>query len=388
MPVQSKSVIVRDIVSEQCLNLEFSGKCLISKSLVSTSSSENPDLVLCPLLGDPQINGGLGYSFGKPGLDPKPWKSLAKHLLQRGIGWFLPTLITDSLEQLKCAFQQLEAMRQADPFLAAICPGYHLEGPWISPEDGYRGAHPKSFVINPLWDDFEKLQNCSGGNIRLVTIAPEVPGAIPMIRRLVGTGVRVALGHTNAGGDLIREAVDAGATLSTHLGNGIARIISRHENPLWPQLANPGLIPSLIPDGHHLPVEFIQTVLAVKKTSKVIVTADSSPVAGLCEGTYPLWNTTVEISPEGRVSIPGSGLLAGSGCFTDDCLRWLVEKVGLNIKTVYPLCGNQAASALGIKPICLDINCSFALVKSKSSKTWDIGGVVFDGREVWDNWEV
>lgn len=380
--------MVRDFVSEQCWDLEFSGKYLISKRPASDPRSVSTDFVLFPLLGDPQINGGLGYSFGQPGLDPKPWKSLAIYLLQRGIGWFLPTLITDSLEQLKSAFQQLETMRQKDPFLAAICPGYHLEGPWISPEDGYRGAHPKSFVINPLWDDFESLQNCSGGNIRLVTIAPEVPGAIKMISRLVGTGVRVALGHTNAGGDIIRQAVDAGATLSTHLGNGIARMISRHENPLWPQLANPGLIPTIIPDGHHLPVEFVQTVLAVKRPSQVIVTADSSPVAGLPQGTYPLWNTTVEISPEGRVSIPGSGLLAGSGCFTDDCLRWLVETVGLNIKTVHPLCGKQAQNTLGVNSIGSDINFSFALVKSKSIRTWDIEAVVFDGKKVWGNWEV
>lgn len=387
MSDHSRSLLVRDLISEKICNLEFEGKKIISKKVLSATTAE-PGFVLCPLLGDPQINGGFGYSFGQPGFEPKPWKSLAEHLLRRGIGWFLPTLITDSIEHLKRAFLQLESMRQADPFLQAMCPGYHLEGPWISPEDGYRGAHPRSWVMNPQWSDFESLQNCSGGNIRLVTIAPELPGAIAMVRRLVDSGVRVALGHTNADSEQIRQAVEAGATLSTHLGNGIGRTIPRHDNPLWAQLAQSKLIPSLIPDGHHLPLEFVQTVLAAKGLSKVIVTADSSPIAGYKAGTYSLWNTEVEISPEGKVSIPGSGLLAGSGCFTDDCLRWMIEKVGLDLKTALPLCGQQAANALGLKSIGMDIECSFALVKLTDQRIWDVGAVVFDGREAWGNWEV
>lgn len=374
-----KTICVRDVLTDQFWDLEFSGTVLKSKTPSCLPPKEASGLLLSPLLGDPQINGGLGYSFGQPGYDPKPWKTLANHFLGLGIGWFLPTLITDSMEHLQNAFARLETMRQSDNFLKAICPAYHLEGPWISPEDGYRGAHPKSCVIPPKWEDFETLQKASGGNIRLVTLAPEIPGAITMIRRLVDSGVRVALGHTQAPAELIRQAVDEGATLSTHLGNGIARMIPRHENSLWAQLAHPGLIPSLIPDGHHLPVEFVQTVLAAKGLSRVLVTADSSPVAGLPGGMYRLWNTEVEISPEGRVSIPGSGLLAGSGCFTDDCLRWLLENVGLELKPAISLCGIQAANALGFFPLGMDSSRSFALLKVHSSRTWDIGAVIFDG---------
>ncbi len=387
--IQNSEILqVEDLCAGQLVELKFSQTNLISREISTQVSKNHSNLVLCPLLGDPQINGGLGYSFGQPGTDPQPWKSLATHLLKKGIGWFLPTLITDSISNLERAFGQLESIRQEDQFLKTVCPGYHLEGPWISPEDGYRGAHQKSFVITPKWEDFESLQSSSGGNIRLVTIAPEIPGGISMIRRLVAAGVRVSLGHSQASSEQIRQAVDAGATLSTHLGNGIAKTISRHENPLWPQLAHPGLIPSIIPDGHHLPLDFVQTVIASKGLSKVIVTADSSPIAGLPSGIYPLWNTEVVMTPEGRVTIPGSGLLAGSGVFTDDCLRWMIDKGGMKLESALPLCGHQAAKALDITTINMETSKSFVLLKRNTKLSWDVKRVVFAKKVFWDNWEV
>ncbi len=372
--------LVKDVETGQYWNLEFAGLKLQSKNPIQPSTEQTTNLLLCPLLGDPQINGGLGFSFGQPGTDIAPWKSLAEFLINRGIGWILPTLITDSLDHLASAFKQMEVFRQQDPLLRAFCPGYHLEGPWISPEDGFRGAHPKASVIPPVWADFERLQKAANGHIRLVTLAPESQGALPMIRHLVASGVKVALGHTCASGSLIREAADAGATLSTHLGNGMAQLIPRHNNPLWGQLADSRLIPSIIPDGHHLPVDFIQTVIAAKGPAKVIVTADSSPLAGLPFGTYTLWDTKVEVTKEGKVGIPGSGLLAGSSSFTDECLRWLVLNVPLALRDALPLCGPQTAKALNIDPSGANSHRSFAIIKGDSPIPFDIVGVVFDGK--------
>jgi len=373
-------LLVQDVLSGQFWNLEFAASQLLSKIPTNPKAEQSSNFMLCPLLGDPQINGGLGYSFGQPGKDIGPFQRLAEYLLYRGIGWILPTTITDTLDHLATAFTQMEDFRREDSFLRAFCPGYHLEGPWISPEDGFRGAHPKACVIPPVWQDFERLQKAANGNIRLVTLAPESQGAFPMIQKLVKSGVKVAIGHTKAAGSLIREAADAGATLSTHLGNGISQIIPRHANPLWGQMAEGRLMPSIIPDGHHLPVDFIQTVIAAKGLSRVIVTADSSPLAGLPFGTYTLWDTEVEVTKEGKVGIPGSGLLAGSSSFTDDCLRWLVLNLPLPLKEALPLCGFHTAKALNISPPGANCQQSFALIKRDSPIPFDVVGVVYDGK--------
>ena len=378
--------LVKEALTGQYWNLAFNDSHLQAKTATDPTPEKTSNLWLSPLLGDPQINGGLGFSFGQPGTDIGPLARLADNLLHRGMGWILPTFITDKLDHLANALHQMEVFCQKKPFLRAFCPGYHLEGPWISPEDGFRGAHPKACVISPVWQDFERLQRAANGNIRLVTLAPESPGALSMIRRLVANGVMVSIGHTRASGTLIREAAEAGATLSTHLGNGISPIIPRHENPFWGQLAEGRLTPSIIPDGHHLPVDFIQTVIAAKGLSQVIVTADSSPLAGLPFGTYTLWDTKVEVTQEGRVGIPGSGLLAGSGCFTDECLRWLVHNVPLTLREAIPLCGPQTAKALAISPIGANFQQSFALIDGKSPIPFEVVGVVFDGKIIRRDW--
>ena len=115
--------------------------------------------------------------------------------------------------------------------------GIHLEGPCISEVDGYRGAHPLEAVRGPDWAEFQELREASGGRIAIITLAPERPGAIEFIGRATAEGVVVALGHTSADSSTIRAAVEAGATLSTHLGNGIASTIARHPNPIWDQAA-------------------------------------------------------------------------------------------------------------------------------------------------------
>src|SRR5262249_19662085 len=139
-----------------------------------------------------------------------------------------------------------------DPSVAARVAGIHLEGPYISEQDGYRGAHPLSAVRDPDWSEVQALQDAAEGRIAIVTLAPERPGAIGLIENLVQSGVLVALGHTAADGPTIRAAVAAGARLSTHLGNGIAATLARHPNPIWDQAALDYLSASFIADGHHI----------------------------------------------------------------------------------------------------------------------------------------
>ncbi len=130
-----------------------------------------------------------------------------------------------------------------------------------------RGAHPQSQCRRPDWDEFQRLQEAAGGRIRLVTLAPELPGACDFIARLTASSGIAAIGHTAAHGDQIRAAADAGAGLSTHLGNGSHRMLRRHPNYLWDQMAEDRLVATVIADGHHLPPEVLKTIVRASRPS-------------------------------------------------------------------------------------------------------------------------
>src|SRR5436305_1458777 len=134
------------------------------------------------------------------------------------------------------------------------------------------------------WAEFCWLQEAAGTRIRLVTLAPEHENALPFIEQLVRSGVVVALGHTAASAARIREAIAAGARLSTHLGNGSHAMLPRHDNYIWEQLAADNLWASIIVDGHHLPPSVVQSIVRCKTPSRLLLTCDASPLAGLPPG--------------------------------------------------------------------------------------------------------
>jgi N-acetylglucosamine-6-phosphate deacetylase len=215
--------------------------------------------------------------------------------------------------------------------VAEAVPGYHLEGPYISAEDGPRGAHPREHVRLPDWDEFSRWQEAAQGRILLVTLAPELEGALTFIERLVRTGVVVAIGHTAAKPSQIRDAIKAGATLSTHLGNGCHAMLPRHESYLWEQLASDELWTSIISDGHHLPASLVKCITRVKTPRKVILTCDASSLAGMPPGRYSEWGTELEVLPHGKVIVPGTPFLAGSGVFTDVCVSNVMRMAGVTL---------------------------------------------------------
>ena len=141
-------------------------------------------------------------------------------LARSGVTHFLPTLITASHEKIVHQLKTLARAFEIDPFVRKMCPGIHLEGPYISPEDGPRGVHPRDFVRPPRWEEAERFQEVSGGRIRIITLAPEMEGAIPFIEASAARGMVIGLGHTHAEEAVLEEAVRAGARISCHLGNG------------------------------------------------------------------------------------------------------------------------------------------------------------------------
>src|SRR6516165_4492839 len=230
---------------------------------------------VAPALFDLQINGCAGFGFSSEKLTAEQINLIIQECRRHGIASFCPTLVTNSFAALAHGLAVVRKACETDKAVAAALPAIHLEGPYISPEDGPRGAHSRQHVRKPNWDEFRRLQDASGGRIRLVTVAPELNGGIPFIEELVRDGVVVSIGHTAATGPCIQAAIAAGARLSTHLGNGAHALLPRHPNYIWEQLAADDLWASIICDGHHLPPSVIQCILRVKTPARTILTCDA-----------------------------------------------------------------------------------------------------------------
>jgi N-acetylglucosamine-6-phosphate deacetylase len=305
---------------------------------------------VAPALFDLQINGCDGHSFNSEHLTVATVRHVVAICHRHGIGGLCPTLVTNRFEALAHGLATLRHACESDADLAHALPAIHLEGPYISPEDGPRGAHPRQHVRPPDWDEFRRLQDGAGGRIRLLTLAPEQEGALAFIERLVAAGVVVALGHTAADAGRIRDAVTAGARLSTHLGNGAHAVLPRHPNYIWEQLAADELWASIICDGHHLPPSVVRCILRVKTPARTILTCDASSLAGLPPGRYEEWGQAFELRPEGKVVVPGTEYLAGSWAFTDTCVGNAIRFGGVSLREAVDMAGARPRELLGLPP--------------------------------------
>ncbi len=297
-----------------------------------------------PGLFDLQINGFAGVDFMNPSATPEEVSRALDKVVLTGVTRCLPTLVSSSLERFAACAKTLEQTRH--PSIV----GLHMEGPYISPEDGPRGAHPREHVIPASIEDFQRRQEAADGKIKLVTLAPEVPGAIELIEHLVETGVRAAIGHTAASPEQIRDAIKAGATLSTHLGNGCAAQLPRHPNFIWEQLAADDLSASLIVDGHHLPPATVKTMVRAKSPRRIFLVTDAVAAAGCPPGDYELNGMKVTLDKNGRVFQPGTPWLAGSSLTMDNAIANTVKFTGLTLEEVLPMASTQPAAYLGMTP--------------------------------------
>jgi len=269
------------------------------------------NVFIAPGLVDNQVNGYIGVSFSSPGLTVKDVQKVTQALWKVGVTTYLPTIITSPYERFLENFAVLaEATQQPD--IALSVPGFHLEGPYISPVAGYRGAHNKDWVRLPDWQEFLEVNKQAEYKILQVTLAPEVEGAIDFIRKCVEQGIVVAIGHHNASAEKIQQAVDNGAVIATHLGNGCANLIHRHENPLWPQLAEDRLMASIIVDGFHLRPYEVKTFYKVKGIGRLVIISDVTKLAGLPPGKYSWNGMSVVMTPEGMIKYPSQSVLAGA----------------------------------------------------------------------------
>jgi N-acetylglucosamine-6-phosphate deacetylase len=293
---------------------------------------------------DLQVNGFGGVDFGDPSLTADDLQRAVTAIERTGVTRFLPTLISSPLQTFAACARRL--VRSGHAAIA----GLHMEGPYIAPEDGPRGAHPREHVRGADLEDFKRRQDAAQGRIRLVTLAPEATGALPLIEQLVAMGVRVAIGHTSASGVQIADAAAAGATLSTHLGNGCASLLPRHPNMLWEQLAEDRLLASFIVDGHHLPPATVRAMIRAKSPARTILVTDAMAAAGMPPGVYTLGGQRVELDATGRAAMPGASNLAGSALVMPAAIANTVRFTGLSLEEVGEMATTRPAEYIGIRP--------------------------------------
>jgi N-acetylglucosamine-6-phosphate deacetylase len=291
---------------------------------------------------DIQVNGFAGVDYNTPGLTAERLHASIAALRATGVTRFLPTVITGSLDHFTACVRPLADAD--DPAIAGI----HMEGPYISPVDGPRGAHSRLHCIPASRDDFDRRQDAAGGRIVLVTLAPEVPGAIALIEYLAKQGIRVGIGHSDASPAAIRDAIRAGASMSTHLGNGCAATLPRHPNVLWEQLAADELLASVIADGHHLPGSTVKVITRAKSPARTILTTDAMSAAACRPGAYRIGDVEVEVGVDRRVSLRGTPFLAGSALTMPEAIGHAVRFAGLTLEEAAAMASSVPAAYMGI----------------------------------------
>jgi len=296
-------------------------------------NKELPSMYTGPGLVDLQVNGYAGLNFL---CQMERWTGELLHharqaMRRRGVTASLPTFVTAPIDDLIARARRYGQLVSADAELAAAYPRLHIEGPFISPQAGPRGAHPRAHVMAPSAapDLIDRIQEACGGRVGIVTVAPETDGAIDLIQRIRRQGICPAIGHTQASDEVIRQAVDAGALLATHLGNGSHLQLPRLANYIQTLLAEDRLYATFIADGHHMPLTTLKNFLRAKTFARSILITDAIAAAEMEPGEYPMGEDTVVVEPSGRASIPGQDNLAGSTLTLDGAILNVVRHCGV-----------------------------------------------------------
>lgn len=336
---------------------------------------------IAPGLVDLQINGLAGVDFNSGKLLPEEVLFAGKTLLSNGVTRFFPTLVTQSSEGLINAVSAIAEACDHSPWLNRALGGIHLEGPFISSLDGPRGAHNRNHIRNPDFSLIRLVQERSGGRLKIVTLAPERPGAFDCIRRCVAAGITVSIGHSAASEEEIEKAAACGATMSTHLGNGLSLQLPRHPNLIWKQLADPRLSAGFIADGFHLPPSFLRVLLKMKG-DRAFMVSDATRFAGMAPGVYSASiGGSVRLGADGHLSMAERPeLLAGSASLLPRQLFHLAASGLVSFAEAWDLASLAPARAASMEPYGLQMGAPADLVLfDLDEKEIRIRQVIFQG---------
>lgn len=298
--------------------------------------------LLAPGLVDLQVNGYGGLDVNAESVTPDTLAELSHLLASHGVTTWLPTIITASEERITHALRCVAQARASDPVVARAVPTTHVEGPFISDRQGARGVHDPAFV-RPL-DPAEVARWRQAGPVGIVTLSPHDDRTPALVREVVAGGITVAIGHTHATPDEVTAAVDAGATLCTHLGNGIPTTLPRHPNVIWRQLADDRLSAGLIADGHHLPFDTLEVMLRAKGPDRAFLVSDATEIGGRPPGRYrTAVGAEVELDACQRLSEVGGDLLAGAAATLLDGVRNVAANTTLTLASALDLASRNPA---------------------------------------------
>ena len=297
---------------------------------------------------DLQVNGFAGADYNSSQTPLEAIATSLRTIFSTGVTRVLATVITGSPADMLGALKHMTRAQRELPEGRAIA-GYHVEGPHISADDGPRGAHPARWVRKPDVSEFQRWQEATDGQVKLVTLAPEWPEAPAYIEAVVREGAAVSIGHTGASREQIEAAVSAGATLSTHLGNGAHKILPRHPNYLWEQLAEDRLSASFIVDGLHLSDSFLRVALRAKTVARSILVTDAVMPAMCAPGSYMLGEVEVELKADQRVVLRGGDRLAGSSLRMDAAIANVMRLADVTLEDAVTMATANPGRLCGIE---------------------------------------
>jgi N-acetylglucosamine-6-phosphate deacetylase len=274
---------------------------------------------------DLQVNGFAGVDFNSGALTAAEMDHALEAMLACGVTTCLPTLITATPAELAARLKALDSALTASKLGSLMCPGYHLEGPFLNPSAGYAGCHPPAAMTAADPALIERLQALSSRPILLTTVAPEVEGGIDFIKEMRRRNMLVSVGHSACTFKFAEAAADAGAALSTHLGNGLPQMLPKLDNALFAQLAEDRLVATFIADGIHVPPKALKAMIRAKGQQAVVLVTDAVSAACATTGLHPFAGMQVERLGDGSVRIPGTAGLAGSSLRLDDAVRNIVK---------------------------------------------------------------
>jgi N-acetylglucosamine-6-phosphate deacetylase len=313
-------------------------------SIHSDPANKSEDILTATFL-DIHTHGAANYDVMHA--SPAELAVVNRFLATRGVGHYLPTTVTApidttlrSLEALANAVESRTAANEATPV------GIHLEGPFIS--HAKKGVHPPANILPPDIALFGRFQQAARGHIRLITIAPEIPGALALIEHAATHGVKVSIGHTDATSEQALAAIDAGARSATHTFNAMRALDHRAPGVIATVLDDDRLFAELICDGVHVAPEMVRLWLKAKGPNKAILVTDSMSATGMPDGTYMLGTFQVEVA-DGRAISNGS--LAGSVLTMDRAVANLQRFTGSPLGTAVRLASHNPAKLLGMEDV-------------------------------------
>ena len=284
---------------------------------------------------DLQLNGYKGIDFNADDLPAAALKQACEAVRADGGGRMLATVITDRLDRMEARIGRLADLQAADPLIADVMVGIHVEGPCISPAPGFVGAHPPTHVLPATPAVAERLVTAGRGLVRVVTLAPERDADLATTRWLVDRGILVSAGHCDPPADVLERAIDAGLAAFTHLGNGCPLLLHRHDNVIQRVLAADRLRwVMLIPDGVHLPPPLVRTIIRTVGIDRVIAVTDATAAGGMGQGRFPLAGREVLVDADGAAWAADRSHLVGSTASMRRIRHVLGALVGLDADEV------------------------------------------------------